>query len=79
MSLCGPRFVIYNIDWDEFKNTKEWRYNRSFKRYIKDLHTGEKIFPPGYDPIGSLEEWNWLRDRAYELNEKWNNVSSRHS
>lgn len=73
--LPAPRYQVYYCDWDDLKKAREeGRQYRSIggKYFIKDHHTGKKIYPPDLYKLNTTEYWEWLWKRAKLLNEKHN-------
>ena len=75
MSLPAPRYQVYYIDWDDLKKAREEcreMKNIGGRLFIKDHHTGQKIYPPDLYKPGTMEYNNWLRNRVKLLNERDN-------
>ena len=73
--LPGPRYEVYCLDWDDLRKAyAEGREPRSIggKYFIKDHHTGKKIYPPNLYKPNTMEYWEWCWKRAKYLNEKNN-------
>lgn len=73
--LPAPRYQVYLIDWDDLR--KAYKEGREYRRiggryFIKDHHTGKKIYPPDLYKVGTNEYWEWLWKRAKLLNEQHN-------